>query len=216
MIFQCDFCGAKSEEESAAWPRRERCRVELVLRGHRFAVAPPPPSAFYPPFPMQAGPPMPPPMDPWQAAVAAMGLPMPPPPAAFAPGATFAASPPEDEDARMGLVLCDDCTSRIAALLGFKIETHEEISLRQEMIAREIASAVNSMPRGSGFGGSWKAEMVDQFPTGERGSHVTTGFVKQWPNPNPPVSGVEKAEKSSESKDDKDKGEFKPMVPDAS
>lgn len=110
----------------------------------------------------------------------------------------------------MGLVLCDDCTARIAGLLGFKIETHEEISVRQEMIAREIASAANSLRRGGS--GPWKAEMVDQFPTGERGSHTTTGFVKQWPNP--PIPGSEKVEKSSESKDDK--GEFKPMVPGAS
>ena len=154
-------------------------------------------------------------MDPWQAGAASiasaaamaaqLGVPVPPPPMAFAP------QPSEDEeDARMGLVLCDDCTARIGALLGFKIETYEEISLRQEMISREIASAVNSSSRGGG--GSWKAEMVDQFPTGERGSHVTTGFVKQWQNP--PIPGAEKAEKSSEPKDDK--GEFKPMVPGAS
>ena len=37
-IFRCDFCGAKSEEENVAW-RRPRCSIELVLRGHRFAVA---------------------------------------------------------------------------------------------------------------------------------------------------------------------------------
>ncbi len=35
VIFQCDFCGTKSEEESAVW-RRPHCSVELVLRGHRF------------------------------------------------------------------------------------------------------------------------------------------------------------------------------------
>jgi hypothetical protein len=215
IIFQCDFCGSKSEEESAAWQRRERCRVELVLRGHRFAVVPQP--AYFPPASMSGIPGMPamPPMDPWQAAAAAaaqMGIPVPPPPMVFAPPPP---SPSEDEeDARMGLVLCDECTSRIGALLGFKIETHEEISLRQEAMAREIASAVNaSVGRGSG---AWKAEMVDQFPTGERGSHTTTGFVKQWPNP--PIPGAEKssAEKSSSSEPKDDKGEFKPMVPGAS
>ena len=35
--FQCDFCGVKSEEESAVW-RRPRCSIELVLRGSRFAT----------------------------------------------------------------------------------------------------------------------------------------------------------------------------------
>jgi len=35
VTFQCDFCGMKSEEESAVW-RRPRCSVELVLRGRRF------------------------------------------------------------------------------------------------------------------------------------------------------------------------------------
>jgi hypothetical protein len=35
VIFQCDFCGMKSEEESAVW-RRPHCSVELVLRGRRF------------------------------------------------------------------------------------------------------------------------------------------------------------------------------------
>src|SRR5271166_463206 len=36
VIFQCDFCGTKSEEESAVW-RRPHCSVEIVLRGHRFS-----------------------------------------------------------------------------------------------------------------------------------------------------------------------------------
>jgi len=36
VIFQCDFCGTKSEEESAVW-RRSHCSVELVLRGSRFS-----------------------------------------------------------------------------------------------------------------------------------------------------------------------------------
>src|SRR5271169_4338706 len=35
VIFQCDFCGGKSEEESSVW-RRARCSVEIVLRGNRF------------------------------------------------------------------------------------------------------------------------------------------------------------------------------------
>ena len=35
VVFQCDFCGSKSEEESTVW-RRPHCSVELVLRGHRF------------------------------------------------------------------------------------------------------------------------------------------------------------------------------------
>jgi hypothetical protein len=36
VIFQCDFCGTRSEEESAVW-RRQHCSVELVLRGSRFS-----------------------------------------------------------------------------------------------------------------------------------------------------------------------------------
>jgi hypothetical protein len=36
VIFQCDFCGTKSEEESAVW-LRQHCSVELVLRGSRFS-----------------------------------------------------------------------------------------------------------------------------------------------------------------------------------
>lgn len=35
VVFTCDFCGTKSEEESAVW-RRSHCSVELVLRGNRF------------------------------------------------------------------------------------------------------------------------------------------------------------------------------------
>jgi hypothetical protein len=184
IIFHCDMCGQKSDEEPAAWPRRERCRVELVFRGQRFVL----PGAD----PMAAPPPPPPSFD-WSA----------PPPSAFGPSPfpqpmplpldPAAQAGPPDEDARVAYTLCDACMRRVGGLFDMRLETLEEYSLRAERAAQDAARAASMAASGGFVPRSIKGEMVTQFPTRQPSEHSGPGpggLVDQFPTEPPVPPGV--------------------------
>jgi hypothetical protein len=85
---------------------------------------------------------------------------------------------PSDEDSRWALSLCDHCMKRISALVGLNLETPEEISHRQEQLARQVASDVEAMA-------SSRGKLVSQFPTPPSPPVVVHeqpgGLVAQYP-----------------------------------
>ncbi|HYX20472.1 MAG TPA: hypothetical protein VFA98_06460 [Thermoanaerobaculia bacterium] len=187
IIFHCDMCGQKSEEEPAALPRRERCRVELVFRGQRFVLAPPQaleaPAIPWGALPLPADtvvPPAPwPPL--WPAGIPgapAVGL----PPEGFAQPAEAAASPEEDD--RAVYTICDACMKRACAFFDLKAEAFEEYSARVAREAELARRASAPLPTGGGM----KGEMVSQYPTRTREpghGPGPGGLVDQFPTPGP-------------------------------
>jgi hypothetical protein len=183
IIFQCDVCGQKSEEEPADLPRRDRCRVELVFRGQRFFLTPPPvpdmrtvfpeglaglPGALpLPPGAVVGVPPFPPLAD-WSSPVAA-------------PAAEHVQPPTPEEDHRVGYTLCDACMKRTCAFFDLKAETFEEYAART---AHEAELSRRAPIPGT------KGEMVAQYPT-RKHEHLQPpqqgpwpgGLVDQFPTP---------------------------------
>ncbi len=86
--------------------------------------------------------------------------------------------PADAEDSRWALSLCDHCMKRISALVGLNLETPEEISHRQEQLARQVASDVEAMA-------SARGKLVSQFPTPPTPPVVVReqpgGLVAQYP-----------------------------------
>jgi hypothetical protein len=110
VIFSCDLCGTRSEEEISD-SRTQRCGVEFVFRGGRFAVhgaaaqAPLPPVAAAPSLPGFLFPfPIPPQQQSQQQSE----------------------SPPSDE-LRVHYALCDGCVRRIAGLFDLRVEQVAEV-----------------------------------------------------------------------------------------
>lgn len=174
IIFQCDFCGARSEEEPMDWPRQRHCRVELVVPDRRFIVAPHTVEPVLyeaaatlplaPVFPGPVGAAFPP---------AAFPMPLPIP---VADGVEELGAVVPESEVRWVATLCDQCIRRIGGLFDLKLETPEEITARHE---RERAAAP-TFPRGD-KSGSMRAEMVKHFPSGpvpNRG-----GLIDQFPTP---------------------------------
>ena len=174
VIFQCDFCGARSEEEPTDWPRQRHCRVELVVPDRRFIVAPRTVEPVL--YEAMAGTHLPMPVFPGPVGAAfppaAFPMPVPIPVAEVVEG--LAAPAPENE-VRWTATLCDQCIRRIGGLFDLKLETPEEITSRHE---RERAAAP-VFPRSEHTG--MKAEMVKQYPSEpipNRG-----GLIDQYPTP---------------------------------
>ena len=185
VIFQCDFCGGRSEEEPTAWPRPKRCRVELVLPPERFHVTerevasplyipmPPPPHGIaLPPLPFFPGP--------VGAAFPPAAFPMPMP---ISPGAS-SPEPIHEDEGRWTVSLCDQCARRIAALFDLHLETLEE---HQSKLARQAPPA--PLP-GSGLPTAMKGEMIAQYETEPPDSKPGSGgLVKQYRTPRSRVGG---------------------------
>jgi len=93
---------------------------------------------------------------------------------------------PSDEDSRWALSLCDHCMKRISALVGLNLETPEEISHRQEQLARQVASNVEAMA-------SSRGKLVSQFPTPPNPPVVVSeppgGLIAQYPTERQDVRG---------------------------
>ena len=194
VIFQCDFCGSRSEEEPAGWPRQKRCRVELCVAGRRLIplLRPADPLLYAPihapapdfPFPGPVGATFPP---------AAFPM-MPGMPPVFDPA--HAASE-EEEDERWSAAVCDGCMRRIAGLFGLWLETPEEGAARRAPprappdVRSPISEAVLS---------SLKGEVVAQYPTRPPRSEGG-GLVEQFPTPKP-HQGDPKAPVSEPDADD--------------
>jgi hypothetical protein len=178
IIFQCDMCGQKSEEEPAALPRRERSRVELVFRGQRFVLAPPTlVEAPMGPLPASWGVlPTPPGMFP-------LPLPMPWPAEMPVTADPSVPASPIDEDERVSYTICDACMKRTCAFFDLKVETFEEYSGR---VTREADIARRASIPLPGNGGGMQGKMVQQYPTRERTpAHGPGpgGLVDQFPTP---------------------------------
>jgi len=123
---------------------------------------------------------------------------------------------PSDEDSRWALSLCDHCMKRISALVGLNLETPEEISHRQEQLARQVASNVEAMASSRGKLVSQfptppappvvvheqPGGLVAQYPTQEKaaGSDVPPVAVVQFPPGTGPVNGASASGKSAKSK----------------
>ncbi|HTQ41886.1 MAG TPA: hypothetical protein VMI75_03945 [Polyangiaceae bacterium] len=180
IIFQCDMCGQKSEEEPAELPRRERCRVELVFRGQRFVLAPPAASEGVPASLPWGALPLPPGIiagaAPWPPL---WGLPGAPPEVAVA---APTAAPAPEEDERVVYTLCDACMKRTCAFFDLKAETFEEYSARaarEADLARRISAPLPSS-------GGMQGKMTSMFPTREREpghGPGPGGLVDQFPTP---------------------------------
>jgi hypothetical protein len=218
IIFCCDFCGQRSEEEPASWPRSKRGRVELVLPEQRFHVAPrtvepvlyegapafPGMSLPLPSFPGPVGAAFPP---------AAFPMPM---PSALSPE-PIAASEEEDEN-RWVATLCDQCMRRIAGLFDLKLETHEEALARSAREAESRSRSHAQMRPDPGVLSSLKGEMVAQYPTRPPHSEPGPGgLVEQFPTPKPYVPGAAdpSAPIESQGRPVAEPGkDFRPMTPD--
>ena len=163
-IFRCDFCGVKAEEEFMGW-RRPRCSVELVLRGRRFVSS---------------------------ASASLYGVPFSAPPPIATANADGSVDPATLEDERWASSLCDRCMQRIAALLGMKLETPEEVAAREAHVAeRAVQEVIARDAEQLGLRG----EMVSQFPTPLTPPGVTPlvddkgGMVAQYPTQEAGVPG---------------------------
>lgn len=193
IIFQCDMCGQKSEEEPTALPRRERCRVELVFRGQRFVLAPavaPEASIPWGAFSLPPGAAVPPgiapPPAPWPpswptAPVTAEGFP---------PVEALAPQPLPEEDDRAAYTICDACMKRVCAFFDLKAETFEEYSARVAREADLARRASAPVPAG----GVMKGELVSQYPTRTREpghGPGPGGLVDQFPTPGARSNGAE-------------------------
>jgi hypothetical protein len=202
IIFHCDMCGQKSEEEPASLPRRERCRVELVFRGQRFVLAPPA-APEVPPVPWGALP-FPPGAAispaPWPSlwpagapGVPAVGVAA----ESFPPADALAPQPLPEEDDRAAYTICDACMKRVCAFFDLKAETFEEYSVRVAREADLARRASTPLPTG----GAMKGEMVSQYPTRTREpghGPGPGGLVDQFPTPG---AGSNGAEAKAEDKD---------------
>ena len=186
VIFQCDFCGQRSEEEPANWPRTKHGRVELVLPAQRFHVAPRAVEpVLYEGMPMFPGMPMPSFPGPVGAAFPPSAFPMPIPLSGLSGSVAGpdSVTPSEEglEDRWIG-TLCDQCMRRIAGLLDLKLETHEEVLARNEKLSRDAMRRAEPTPLPEGGRG----KMVLQYPTPETGPG---GLVDQFPTPKPHPEG---------------------------
>lgn len=214
IIFCCDFCGQRSEEEPASWPRTKRGRVELVLPDQRFHVAPraiePVLYEGMPVFP--GGVPMPSFPGPVGAAFPPSAFPLPIPSPVVDPEV------PEEED-RWIATLCDQCMRRIAGLFDLKLETHEEFLARGAREAESRSRAHAQMRPDSGVLSSLKGEMIAQYPTRPPHSEPGPGgLVEQFPTPKPYVPGAAdpSAPAESQGRSVAEPGkDFRPMTPEA-